>query len=67
MVKNKMAAKTIQKQNTKSVRKMTIRILDGPVFGGSLHLFGCPLFGAKINFYFLVYRTKKDCRGKRIN
>jgi hypothetical protein len=31
MVKNKMAAKTIQKPYTKSVWKMTIRIPDGPV------------------------------------
>jgi hypothetical protein len=33
---NKTAAKAIRKPNLKSVRKMTIRIPDGPVFGGAL-------------------------------
>jgi hypothetical protein len=32
-----MAAKAIQKPDTKSVRKMTIQIPDSPVFGGSLY------------------------------
>jgi hypothetical protein len=40
---NKMAAKAIQKPDLKSVRKMTIQIPDGPVFGGSLYIpfFAC--------------------------
>jgi hypothetical protein len=33
---NKMAAKAIRKPDLKSVQKMTIRIPDSPVFGGSL-------------------------------
>jgi hypothetical protein len=32
-----MAAKAIQKPDQNFVRKMTIQIPDGPVFGGSLY------------------------------
>ncbi len=49
-----MAAKTIRKPDLKIVQKMTIRIPDGPVLGGSLYIFRSPLTGwsktAKVSY-----------------